>query len=182
MKKYIYLLLLSVFFTSTTFAQEKEAKLTLTFAKVDSQNVCKALVTSEDKPVKEVSVKLFVHRLFGLLPIGDAVSTDENGISSFNFPKDIPAESNGKLTVIAKVEDDDNFGSFEIKQDVDWGVIKAISTSENTERSISASRERAPIYFMVTSDLIILGIWGTLIYIVFQVFKIKRISSTNKKK
>ena len=67
MKKYIYLLLLSVFFTSTTFAQEKEAKLTLTFAKVDSQNVCKALVTSEDKPVKEVSVKLFVHRLFGLL-------------------------------------------------------------------------------------------------------------------
>ena len=182
MKKYIYLLLLSVFFTSTTFAQEKEAKLTLTFAKVDSQNVCKALVTSEDKPVKEVSVKLFVHRLFGLLPIGDAVSTDENGISSFNFPKDIPAESNGKLTVIAKVEDDDNFGSFETKQDVDLGVIKAISTSENTERSISASRERAPIYFMVTSDLIILGIWGTLIYIVFQVFKIKRISSTNKKK
>ncbi len=184
MKIYNYFLILcvSVFITSFTFAQEKEAKLSISFTKVDSVNVCKALVTSEDKPVKEVSVKLYVHRLFGLLPIGDAVSTDENGISTFNFPMDIPAESNGKLTVIAKVEDDDNYGSFETKEEVNLGVIKVATDADKNERSLSASRERAPIYFMVTSDLIIAGIWGTLIYIVFQVFKIKSISSSNKKK
>ncbi len=178
---YFLILCISVFFTSFIFAQEKEAKLTISFTKVDSVNICKALVTSEDKPAKDVSVKLFVHRLFGLLPIGESVSTDENGIASFNFPKDIPAESNGKLTVIAKVEDDDHVGSLEAKQEVNLGVIKDVSSIDKNERSLSASRERAPIYFMVASDLIILGIWGTLIYIVFQVFKIKRISSINKK-
>jgi len=65
---------------------------------------------------------------------------------------------------------------------VNLGVIKVATDADKNERSLSASRERAPIYFMVTSDLIIAGIWGTLIYIVFQVFKIKSISSSNKKK
>ena len=172
---------MSVFFTSVSYAQEKEAKLTISFTQIDSVNVCKALVTSDEKGVKDVSVKLFVHRLFGLLPVGEAVSTDENGIAIFKFPSDIPAESNGKLSVIAKVEDDDNYGSLDAKGEINWGIVKNLSGSEKMERSLSASRERAPIYFMVTSDLIILGIWGTLIYIVFQVFKIKRISNANKK-
>ena len=176
------LLSASVFLTLIVFEQEKEAKLSITFAIVDSVKVCKALVTSEDKPLKDVSVKLFVHRLFGLLPVGDPISTDENGLATFKFPTDIPAEINGKLTVLAKVEDDDNVGNLNAKSEIDWGVIKTLTNPDKAERSLSASRERAPIYFMVASDLIILGIWGTLIYIVFQVFKIKRISSKNQKK
>ena len=79
MKKYNYFLatgLMILFSITFSFAQDKEAKITLTFEKVDSLNVCKAFVTSEGQPVIEVPVKLSVKRLFSKLPIGDAIPTD----------------------------------------------------------------------------------------------------------
>jgi len=183
MKMYKYFLIICVgilLIPYFSFSQEKEAKLTLSFSNSDS--VCKALVTSEDKPVKDVTVKLYVKRLFSLLPINEGTATDESGNVSFTMPKDLPGDENGKLIVVAKIEDDDNFGSLEKIGEVNWGVKKGLLFNSQPERSLSASREKAPIYFMVASDLIILAIWGTLIYIIFQVFKIKKISSLNKNK
>lgn len=184
MKMYRYFLIICavlILAPVITLAQDKEAKITLSFASEDSEYVCKALVTSEDKPVKDVNVKLFVKRLFGLLPVNDGATTGEDGIASFTVSNDIPGDATGNLVVIAKIEDDDNYMNTETKADVKWGVIRKEPESKLMERSLAASRERAPIYFMVASDLIIAGIWGTIIYIIFQVFKIKRISSLNKK-
>jgi len=173
--KYIFSLIAGLIFASSfSLAQENEAKMTLSFEKEDSVNFCRVFVTSGDKPVSEVSVKIYVQRLFGLLPVGDDVSTDENGIASFEFPNDIPGDDKGTLTVIAKIEDDDNYGSLETKGYISWGVPKTKITDMG--RSLSASRENAPIYFIIVSNLIILGIWGTLIYVITQIFKIKRIS------
>ena len=79
MKKYNYFLatsLLILFSIATSFAQDKVAKISLTFEKVDSIYVCKAFVTSEGQPVLEQPVILSVKRLFSKLPIGDAVATD----------------------------------------------------------------------------------------------------------
>ena len=176
MKKYKYILTvcLGVFFTLNIGAQEKEATMTLSFAKVDSSDICNVLVVSEGKPVAEVTVKLFVQRLFGLLPIGKDVTTDESGIATFEFPSNIPFNSDGKLIVLAKVEDDENYGSFEIKSETNIGVKEDLTKLEKAERSLSGSRDNAPIYFIVASISIITGIWGTLIYVVLQIFKIKR--------
>ncbi len=162
------------------FAQDKQAELKLDFAKEDSLNVCKVNVVSEGQPVAEVSVKLFVKRLFGLLPVGEE-STDETGVASFEVPNDIPGDASGKLTIIAKIEDDENYENVETEAAVNWGVIKKDDTSIVANRSLAASRENAPIYFIIVSNLIIIGIWGTILYVVLQVFKIKRISSINKK-
>ena len=172
----IALLLLPAF----AFAQDKEAAIVLGFKTVDSNYVCTALVTSEGKPVKEVTVKLYVQRLFSLLPINEGTATDETGLASFTFPRDLPGDANGKLTVIAKIEDDENYGNAESKSEVAWGIVRPSSTTDKMERSLSASRERAPVYFMVASDLIIACIWGTLIYIIFQVFKIRKIRTIKK--
>lgn len=156
------------------FAQEQVAKMTLNFVKEDSLNICKVAVTSNDAPVKDVEVKLYVKRLFSLLPIGSAVATDESGVASFEFPNDIPADLNGKLTVYAKIEDDENFGSVETQGEVDWGTPR--QEVSVMERSLAGSRGNAPIYFIVVSNLIIIGIWGTLLYVVLQLFKIRKIS------
>jgi hypothetical protein len=173
--KYLFALIAGFLFTiGISFAQEKAANMTLKFEKEDSINVCKVIVKSEDLPVSEVSVKLYVQRLFSLLPIGKSVSTDENGIASFNFPNDIPGDENGKLTIIAKIEDDENYGTLEAKGNANWGLPK--TKVNELERSLSGSRARAPIYFIIVSNLIIIGIWGTLIYVIFQLFKIRKIS------
>ena len=110
---YRFLLVVLLGFSGPLFAEGDNAKIVLTFEKRDSINTCKALVTSNDTPVKEIEVKLYVQRMFSLLPVGDAVATDEEGISSFEFPNDIPADLDGKLTVFAKVEDDENLGNLE---------------------------------------------------------------------
>ncbi|MCI4444275.1 MAG: hypothetical protein JHC39_12300, partial [Lentimicrobium sp.] len=82
MGKYNYFIatcIMILFSITTSYAQDKEAKITLTFEKADSLYVCKALVTSEGQPVVEVPVNLSVKRLFSNLAIGDAVSTDSTG-------------------------------------------------------------------------------------------------------
>ena len=177
MKKYNYFLvtcLLILFSMTTSFAQDKEAKITLTFEKVDSLNVCKAFVTSEGQPVIEVPVILSVKRLFTKLPIGDAIATDSTGVATFEFPNDIPSKD-GKLTIFASIVDDENYMNAETSGEVNWGTVVVTDNSNIDERSFSAGRDRAPIYFIALS-LVILGlIWGTLLYAVLQVFKIKKL-------
>ena len=120
---FAFLLILSL----SLIAQDKEARITLSFEKHDSLYVCKAHVSSNDSAAKDAGVKLFVQRMYSLLPIGRSVATNEEGISNFNFPKDIPADRNGKLTVVAKIEDDENYANTETKAEIDWGVARANS-------------------------------------------------------
>jgi hypothetical protein len=168
-----------LFSLTTSYAQDKEAKITLTFEKADSLYVCKALVTSEGSPVIEVPVNLSVKRLFSNLPIGDAVSTDSTGVATFEFPNDIPSR-NGKLTIFAKITDDENYKNSEASGEVNWGTVVVSDNSNVGERSIAAGRDGAPIYFIISSLLAIGLVWGFLLYSVAQVFKIKRLGSINK--
>lgn len=182
MKKYNYFIatfIMILFAMANTFAQDKEAKITLTFEKADSLFVCKALVTSEGIPVIEVPVNLSVKRLFSKLPIGDEVATDSTGVATFEVPQDIPSP-NGKLTIFATIVDNENYMNTETSGEVNWGTIVVSDNSNVTERSIAAGRSGAPIYFIISSLLAIALVWGYLIYVVLQVFKIKRLGSLNK--
>ncbi len=168
-----------LFSMTNTFAQDKEAKITLTFEKADSLYVCKALVTSEGIPVIEVPVNLSVKRLFSKLPIGDAVATDSTGVATFEVPQDIPSR-NGKLIIFATIVDDENYMNTEASGEADWGTVVVSDNSNVAERSIAAGRDGAPIYFIISSLLAIGLVWGYLIYAVSQVFKIKRLGTAHK--
>lgn len=164
------------------FAQdEKKATIQLSFDQKDSTNICKALVTSENKPVKGVEVHFYVKRMFSSLPIGGAVETNDNGEAIKNFPLDLPGDKNGNIVAIAKIEDNETYGSLQSQAEVKWGIQKEEKETWGN-RSLSASRENAPMYLIVVSNLIIAVIWGTIIYIIFQVFRIKKESKLIKKK
>lgn len=184
MKSYrIVFVLIAVFLLQgiRAMAQDKQAELKLDFTKEDSLNVCNVNVVSEGKPAAEVTVKLFVKRLFGLLPVGQ-VATDESGVARFEIPADIPGNEKGVYTVIAKIEDDENYENVEAEGDINWGVTRVEDPSKKMERSLAASRDRAPVYFIVASNVIIISIWGTIFYCILQVFKIRRMSSAHQKK
>ncbi len=181
MKKYNYFMatcILFLFSMTISNAQDKEAKITLTFEKADSLYVCKALVTSDGIPVSEVPVNLSVKRLFSNLPIGDPIATDSTGVATFDFPQDLPSRD-GKLTVFANIVDNENYMNTETSAIVNWGKVVVSDNSNVEDRSISAGRDKAPIYFITASLLIIFLIWGTLIYAILQVFKIKRLGNAN---
>ena len=178
MKKHNYFLatlLMILLSIATSFAQDKEAKITLDFEKADSLYICKAIVTSDGKPVIELPVNLSVKRLFGNLLIGDPVATDSTGVATFEVPQDIPSR-NGKLILFASIVDDENYMNTETSGEVNWGKVVVSDNSNIEDRSFSAARNKAPIYFITASLLIIGLIWGTMIYAVMQVFKIRRLA------
>lgn len=159
-----------------SYAQDKKAKINLSFENRDSVNICKVYVSSGDSAVKEVSVKLFIQGMFSQLQIGRDAATNEEGIAVFTLSKDIRADGNGKIIVIAKIEDDGNYANTETKAQITWGIKKVVPDSGSLPRSLWASRERAPVYLIIVANLIILGVWGTLIYVIVQVVKLKKLN------
>jgi hypothetical protein len=172
-KHLIITLVLVLAAISNVFAQD--LKMTMNFAIEDSVKKCKVLVATKDSVAKNVEVKLYVKRLYSLLPIGKAANTDETGTATFDFPTDLPSDKNGKLIVVAKIEDP----ATEVSSTINWGIPRAELLP--LERCLAASRGKAPYYLMIVSNLIIMGIWGTLFYVVWEIYRKRMPDSKHKK-
>src|SRR5256885_1209959 len=123
----LLIVVILVFSGPVTFAwSDKKATIKLSFEQTDSTKTCKALVKSDTGVVKGVEVHFYVERSFHNLPINKAVETDEKGEATMDFPVDLPGDKNGNIIVIAKIEDDDNYGTVETQSAVRWGAVKAM--------------------------------------------------------
>lgn len=169
-----FLFSIFLFLSWSVLAQDKQANLKLSFEIKDSVKLCKVTVDTNNTPVKDVAVKFFAKRFYSLLPLGQAVSTDEHGVATLNFPTTLPGGANGMIIIIAKIEDNDNFANTQTQDSVKWGTILSSDERSWQARSLSASREKAPLILIIVSNAIIIGIWGTLFYIVLQLFRIKK--------
>ncbi len=161
-------------------AQEESSKaeIKVTVDIKDSVRTATALLTLNGAPVKEKSINFFVKRLYSLQSIGEGATTDESGAATIDIPKDIPADMKGNLDVIAKIEDDENVGTVKGSTTVVWPV-KSEKSGHWGERSLSAARDKAPFYLILVSNMIICVIWGTIFYVLLQLFKIKKHSRLN---
>ena len=160
------------------------ATIKLTFDEVDSVKVCKATVVADNKPVEGVEVKFFAKRFFGILPLipnGKSIATNENGEAIVDFPQELPGDSNGTIVVIAKVEEDENYGDFETVDSVKWGSIISLAEQEEEwhQRSLSATGDRAPIYLLSAAGVIIVIVWGILMYVIYSLVRIKKAGKIN---
>ncbi|MEX6688502.1 hypothetical protein QTN47_13395 [Danxiaibacter flavus] len=154
------------------------AKIALDFVTQDSINQVKATVTNPDANGKDTAVKgadvhFFIKKSFGLLPIGDAVSTDDNGEALAEFPMDIPGDQSGNVTVIAKIEDNEQVGNLETSKVTNWAVPTKTDHGD-PKRALWASADNAPIPLVVTVTSIVALVWGTIFYILFQLAAIKK--------
>src|SRR5476651_913941 len=128
-------------------------------------------------PVKGVDVKMAVKRLGGDLPVNETATftTDSTGTVSADFKRDsIPGDAKGNITLIAKVEDNDQYGNLSIEKVVPWGA-KFTPVSTFNERTLFATRDKAPIWLQLIAYSIIFAVWGILVYLVLNVLKIKRL-------
>ena len=127
-------------------------------------------------PQKGVDVKLAIARLGGDLPINETptFTTDSTGQVSADFKRDsIPGDINGNITLIARVEDNDQIGSLSVEKVVAWGAkFKPVNNFD--KRSLYATRDKAPVWLQLLAYSIMLSVWAILAYLVFNVIKIKR--------
>lgn len=126
-------------------------------------------------PIADAEVHLYVQRMFGLLPLSaDPETTDENGEVAVEFPAGIPGDTAGNLVIVAQVEDHELFGNLTFSRKINWGTPLVIDLTKS-KRQLWASRANAPLYLIFMINTMLIGIWGVIAYIVYQVFLIRKI-------
>lgn len=153
----------------------KEVMIDLKAEVVDSVNYIMATVTTWDEkgetiPFAEGEVKLYVPRMFSLLPIGD-ITTDEDGYGELKFPTDLPAGTTGELTVIARIEEDENFANAEASIPTSWGV-KIDAQASKLPRALWSPD--APLWMVITFVILMGGVWYHYGLIVYELIRVHR--------
>lgn len=127
-------------------------------------------------PVKEIEMKLGIKRILGNLTAGEAetYTSDSTGTAIAEFKRDsIPGDDKGNIFLVARVEDNDVYGNLVVEKSVPWG--KAVQADTHFwHRTLWSTGDRAPGWLLFLALSIIMGVWGVVIYLVRQLFKIKK--------
>jgi hypothetical protein len=134
-------------------------------------------------PAKEVEMKIGIRRLNSILPVGDdeTYTTDSTGEAVAEFKKDrLPGDEKGNIVLVAKVEENELYGTLVTEKSVPWGVY---TNRENNvaKRSLWATGDKVPIWLLFMAYVIAGGVWGVLFYLVFQLYKIIKIGRASYK-
>jgi hypothetical protein len=127
-------------------------------------------------PANGVELKIAVKRSIGNLPIGDEESytTDSTGSVTAEFKRDsLLGNNKGNFILVARTEDNEKFGNLFAEKNVNWGVAPIFDNSFN-QRSLWATRSKTPIWLLGLAGSIIAGVWGTIIYLILQMIKIRK--------
>jgi hypothetical protein len=155
-----------------------DAKINLEYSGEDSVKTFAASISGwKDQaysPMPNAELKLCIKRAFNFLPIGETgTTTNENGEISGELPLDIPGNANKTITIAARLEDDDTYGTVEVTKDVPWAILPKANPVRG--RTLWSPGDNAPLLLVISSVTIIVIIWGTIFYLVSLLFKIKRL-------
>jgi hypothetical protein len=119
----------------------------------------------------EAGIKLYAKRWFGTLPIGEELKTDKTGNVVFKLPRNLPGDSIGNLTLIAKISDQEMYGN--VTSDT---VLKAgqpvNKPSLVAKRAMYNIMRKAPIWLLLVYFSGVIVVWTFIILILLQVRKI----------
>lgn len=124
----------------------------------------------EGNPLERAKVGLNIKRLYSLLPVGEE-RTDSAGTVTFEVPSDVPGDTNGMITLVARIDNDRKYGTVETHKEVNWGVPNTYKVSEERKNLWTQS---APLWMQV----VVLGIFALVgiffFYSLYQVYLIPK--------
>lgn len=156
------------------------AKARITIDTADDKNVTATFNEFKNGnwvAVKGVEMKLGVKRLGGDLQIGEEQSytTDSLGQIKGEFKKlGLPGDAKGNIMLVAKVEDNDQYGNLRIEKSIPWGKA-FVPETDFFHRALWASRFHSPLWLLVMAYSTVIAVWGTIIYLIFLLIKIKKL-------
>jgi hypothetical protein len=152
-----------------TASEEGVKRLTVTVSKYEGGSWI---------PAADVEMKLGIRRMGGILPAADEATytTDSSGTVVVELKKDsMPGDARGNIMLAARVEDNDQLGNLSAEQIAPWGIPTQVRNDFFEQRTLWSTRFRTPFWLLLMAYGIVLGVWGTLIYLVFQLIKIRRL-------
>jgi len=128
-------------------------------------------------PVKGVELKISVERFDAYLPVNETetFTTDSTGQASADFKRNgIPGDTNGNITLVATIEDNGQYGNLLVEKTVPWGT-KLLPDNSFNRRTLFATRDKTPAWLLLIAYSIIIVVWGILVLLVKNIFKIKKL-------
>jgi mono/diheme cytochrome c family protein len=158
----------------------KEIKLSMSFLADQKKIRIVAMEKVKDKgmlPSAGNEIVLSVKRYFGELHIGDPKTTDKYGIAVFDAPEALPMDRSGKMEFSAQVNDPSG-----ILGDTKTTGIYPVGTP-NTAPSLIAqrawftTRDKAPVWLILTYSISVITVWGFILYILFSLRRLRKLNS-----
>ncbi len=152
----------------------KRAKLLLVPVKEDSALSVKVtlveLAGGKETPVKETELGVFVKRSFLPLKIGTG-TTDENGEASVEVPNNLPGDTKGNITLLAKLDENEVYGNLETAVTQQWGTPVSDIIKEQPRALWSP---HPPIWMLLTFIILMTVVWGHFFVIVYQLWRLRK--------
>ncbi len=153
----------------------RDAEITAAIITKDSTNFVTATLkdVSLDSLLVDHSLDVQVQRLFSPLKIGEEFNkTDENGMILVPVDDDIPGVD-GVLSLEVVLNDSDDYGTVKAVIKAPIG-IPIVEESTFDQRTLWSPRNKTPIFILVFANLLIIGIWGIILYLIYNLFKISK--------
>ena len=150
--------------------------LDLAFAVVDSVKQITAAAYQFDSlgnknPVPGLKLSIGVERLYSNLYL-QKVKTGTDGTVTIEFPDDIPGDSTGAITVIARVNENKKFGTVTKTARINWGTVVDYTIVANGR---SLFGDEAPLWMIISVFIILSGAWFHFILAIVKVLRIKKL-------
>jgi hypothetical protein len=152
----------------------KNANIDAKIVTIDSIHYVKATVVNKltDSVIVGQLLKVQVQRLFKPLLIKEFNKTDENGTVLVSIPPGIPGVD-GNIAVEVVLNDSDEFGTIKAIVNAPIGTL-IVEESTFDERTMWSPRSKTPLFLLIFPNLLIFGIWGIIIYLITNLFKITK--------
>ena len=152
----------------------KRARLEITPIKEDSLLTVKVklvdLSTGAETPVSETDLGVFVNRMFSALKLGEG-KTDETGEALIEIPGNLPGDTKGNITLLAKLEENEVYGNLEAAVIQQWGV----PVSDELKKLPRALwSPYPPVWMLITFVILMSVVWGHYIVIIVQLFRLRK--------
>jgi len=126
-----------------------------------------------DSLLAETALNVSIERLFKSLPIGEEFNyTDENGTILVPVEEGIPG-IDGNLVVEVILSDSDDYGTVKALVNAPFGKPVVFDNTFD-KRTLWSSRDKTPVFILIFANLLIFTIWGIFIYLIINLFKIKK--------
>ena len=153
----------------------KDAGIKAELVVKDSTNYISATLidVGKDSLLIGESMNVQVQRLFMPHKIGEEFNyTDKNGTILVPVDTDIPG-IDGNLTIEVVLNDHDTYGTV---KDLVVAPIGTPIVDESTfdQRKMWSPRNKTPLFLLIFPNILIFGIWGLIIYLTLNLFKIAK--------
>ena len=119
------------------------------------------------KPIAGLEVKLFAKRYFGNLMVDKPMDTDIEGKALFPWPKNLPGDASGNVSLVAQLSNEELFGLVKTESTMSIG-LPTDRPPLNEPRALWNVVQKTPIWLLVTYLASVLIVWGFIVVVLLK--------------